>query len=94
MTAGVLLGSEGGVRVLQCCAYFTAPFSQAWNVRLRSLSVPGQHKLDSLEQLRKRGFLDHLNCGRSGDDYRSDRQLRQLVQIAKFLQDSFKALSS
>lgn len=22
----------------QCCAYFTAPFSQAWNVRLRSLS--------------------------------------------------------
>ena len=27
-----------GVRMPQCCAYFMAPFSQAWNVRLRSLS--------------------------------------------------------
>ena len=38
MTAGVLLGSEGGVRMPQRCAYFIAPFSQARNVRLRSLS--------------------------------------------------------
>jgi len=33
--------------------------------------VPRQHKLDSLQRLRKRGFLAHLNPKRSGDEIES-----------------------
>jgi hypothetical protein len=33
--------------------------------------VPRQHKLDRMEQLRKRGFLAHLNRARSGDEIKS-----------------------
>jgi hypothetical protein len=37
----------------------------------RCLSVPRQHKVDSLERLRKREFLAHFNRGRSGDEIES-----------------------
>jgi hypothetical protein len=53
--------------------------SNAAGMHLASLF---QHKLDRLEQLRKSGFLAHLNRGRSGDEIKSGAAIGAVSRLS------------